>query len=210
MTEWWNNLGMLKQIFYTVAVPATVILIIQSIMSMIGLADFDTDVDGLDSLDSDGFDSLDGIDDMDDFDTSGDSAFAGDFRFFTIRGMIAFFAIFGWSGAALAGLINSVVVVFVAFASGLLAMLIIGYLFYGMTRLQSSGNIKYDNCIGKYGEVYLTIPPNKQGKGKVTIKVQERLIEVNAITYDESPIKSGDNIKVNDVLPDHTVVVERF
>ncbi len=207
MTEWWNELGTLKQIFYTVAVPATIILVIQSIMSIIGLSDFETDMDGMDGIDTDGIDNLDGVD----FDeTSGDSAFAGDFRFFTIRGIIAFFTIFGWSGAALAGKIFPAAVVGVALASGLLAMLVIGYLFYGMTKLQSSGNIHYENCIGKYGEVYLTIPPNKQGKGKVTLKVQERLIEVNALTYDEKPIKSGDNIKVIDILPDHTVIVERF
>ena len=207
MTEWWNELGTLKQIFYTVAVPATIILVIQSIMSIIGLSDFETDMDGMDGIDTDGIDNLNGVD----FDeTSGDSAFAGDFRFFTIRGIIAFFTIFGWSGAALAGKIFPAAVVGVALTSGLLAMLAIGYLFYGMTKLQSSGNIHYDNCIGKYGEVYLTIPPNKQGKGKVTLKVQERLIEVNALTYDEKPIKSGDNIKVIDILPDHTVIVERF
>jgi hypothetical protein len=210
MTEWWNELGMLKQIFYTIAVPATIILVIQSIMSIIGLSDFDIDLDG---VDTDGFDGLDGIDDldvMDISDTSGDSDFDGDFRFFTIRGMIAFFTIFGWSGAALAGHIHPVAVIVIALASGLLAMLIIGYLFYGMTLLQSNGNIRYENCIDKVGEVYLTIPPNKQGKGKVTVKVQERLTEVNAITYDEKPIKSGDNIKVVDILPDHTVIVERI
>lgn len=216
MAEWWNELGMLKQIFYTIAVPATIILVIQSIMSMIGLSDLDTDLDGFDGIDADGFDGLDGIDGFEDMDlldgaeTSGDSSFAGDFRIFTIRGIIAFFAIFGWTGATLAGKIFPIVVVLIALASGLLAMLIIGYLFYGMTLLQSSGNIRYENCIDEKGEVYLTIPPNNQGKGKVTIKVQERLIEVNAITYDEKPIKSGDNIVVVDILPDHTVVVERL
>jgi len=185
-------------------------------MSMIGLSGLDADLDGFDGIDADGFDGLDGIEGFEDVDvmsvseTSGDSDFAGDFRVFTIRGMIAFFTIFGWTGATLAGHINPVAVVLIAFVSGLLAMLIIGYLFYGMTLLQSSGNIRYENCIDKTGEVYLTIPPNKQGKGKVTVKVQERLTEVNAITYDEKPIKSGDNIKVIDILPDHTVVVERL
>lgn len=216
MTEWWNELGFLKQCFYTIAVPATIILVIQSIMSIIGLSDLDADLDGFDGIDTDGLDGIDGIDGFEDVDVmdggeiSGDSDFASDFRFFTIRGMIAFLTIFGWTGATLAGRINPVVVVLIALASGLLAMLIIGYIFYGMTLLQSSGNIHYENCIDKTGEVYLTIPPNNQGSGKITIKVQERLIEVNAITYDEKPIKSGDNIKVIDILPDHTVVVERF
>lgn len=212
MTQWWNELGLLKQIFYTVAVPSTIILVIQSILTIVGVSDLDVDLDGVDGLDTDGFDGIDGFEDVeigDISETTGDSSFAGDFRFFTMRGIIAFFTVFGWTGASLAGLINPVVVVLVALASGLLAMLIIGYIFYGMTLLQSSGNIQYENCIDKIGEVYLTIPPNNQGKGKVTVKVQERLIEVNAITYDDQPIKSGDNIKIIDILPDHTVVVER-
>lgn len=215
MTQWWNELGLLKQIFYTIAVPSTIILVIQSILTVIGISDFGVDLDGVDGIDTDGFDGIDGIDGFEDVEigdiseTTGDNSFAGDFRFFTMRGIIAFFTIFGWTGATLAGLINPVVVVLVALASGLLAMLIIGYIFYGMTLLQSSGNIQYENCIDQIGEVYLTIPPQKLGKGKVTVKVQERLIEVNAITYDDQPIKSGENIKIIDILPDHTVVVER-
>lgn len=206
MSNWWSELGILKQIFYTVAVPATLILIIQSILAIIGLGDFDSDVTGGHDLNDGSFgdhDSLSG-NTMDN-----DQNFDGDFKFFTIRGIIAFFSIFGWTGAVLANVVNPVIAILVAFLAGTLAMVGIGYLFYGMTRLQASGNIRYENCIGKTGEVYLTIPPNKQGKGKVTLTVQERLIEVNAITVTNQPIKSGEQIKVVDMLPDHVAIVER-
>ncbi len=216
MADWWNELGTLKQIFYTIAMPATIILVVQSIMSVIGLSDFDTDVDGLDGMDADGFDGVDALDELDAIDEldglgeSVDQGLTGDFRFFTIRGIIAFFTVFGWTGAALAGKTGYLATVFVALLSGLAAMGIIGYLFYAMTKLKSSGNIHYKNCIGKTGEVYLTIPPSKQGKGKVTLTVQERLIEVNAITEDDKPIKSGDGVKVVGMLSDHTAIVERI
>jgi hypothetical protein len=212
MAEWWNQLGFMKQIFYTIAVPATIILVIQSILSIIGLTDLDADFDGISSGGAEGLDQMDMPDDLDldtEFDTDAQDSFSGDFKFFTIRGMIAFFTVFGWTGAALTGYTGRIVTVFLALVSGALAMVLIGYMFYSMTKLQSSGNIQYINCIGKTGEVYLTIPPNKQGKGKVTLTVQERLIEVNAITNDEKPIKSGDSVIVMSMLSDHTVIVVR-
>lgn len=216
MTEWWNDLGLMKQIFYTIAVPATVILIIQSLLSIVGLSDMDMDMDGdiggADGFDGmngfDGADNLDGLDEMSDF-SNPENAFVSDFRFFTIRGIIAFFSVFGWLGAALDGKMNVFMTVVLSFIGGTLAMVVIGYLFYGMTKLQSSGNIAYKNCIGKSGEVYLTIPPNQQGRGKVMLTVQERLIEVAAITKLNETIKSGESVSVIGILEDHTVIVER-
>jgi len=211
MADWWNNLTLLKQIFYTVAIPATLVLVIQSIMAMIGLSDFSTDTDGLDINgfdDPDGFDGIDSSQDIEMHDQAGNDL-SGVFKFFTIRGLVAFFSIFGWTGVVLAEAVHPAIAIFVALLSGLLAMMVIGYLFYLMTALQYSGNIHYDNCIGKTGEVYLTIPPKNQGRGKVTLTVQERLIEVNAITEDELPIKSGDTITVIGMMSDHTAIVKR-
>lgn len=192
MVEWWNDLGIVRQIFYFFAVPATAILLIQSILSLIGLADFDADVD----MPTDAGDGL------------GDGFF-GDFQFFTIRGLVAFFSVFGWTGAALTDTLNLFFVALIAFGAGALAMFAIGYLFYAMSKLQANGNIRYDNCMGKTGEVYLTIPPANQGRGKVTLTVQERLIEVAAITEASIPIKTGEQVRVIRVLDDHTVVVEK-
>jgi len=206
MSNWWSELSILKQIFYTVAVPATLILAIQSIMAIIGLGDFDSDVSGAHDLSGNSIDNYDGLGGTD---ADADSGFDGDFKFFTIRGIIAFFSIFGWTGATLADNVHPLVAIVLAFLAGTLAMVAIGYLFYGMTKLQASGNIQYSNCVGKSGEVYLTIPPNKQGRGKVTLTVQERLIEVSAITETNQPIKSGEQIKVISMLPDHTAIVER-
>jgi hypothetical protein len=207
MTNWWSELGILKQIFYTVAVPATLILFIQSALAIIGLGDFDGDVSGGNGLGGEGLGDSEGFDSSS---MDSDQSFDGDFRFFTIRGIVAFFSVFGWTGAVLANGLHPAISIVFAFLAGSLAMVGIGYLFYAMTRLQSSGNIRYENCIGKSGEVYLTIPPNKQGKGKVTLTVQERLIEVSAITVTNQPIKSGEQVKVTEMLPDHTAVVERI
>ena len=45
MSEWWAGLAVLQQIFYYIAVPFTLVLLIQAIMSIIGLGGHDTDAD---------------------------------------------------------------------------------------------------------------------------------------------------------------------
>ena len=41
--EWWNALGLATQIFYCIAIPATLVLVIQTILMFFGLDDGDAD-----------------------------------------------------------------------------------------------------------------------------------------------------------------------
>ncbi len=87
MIEWWDELILLKQIFYTIAIPATLILVIQAIFSMLGLSDMDGEMDGMDGIGSEGVTSFGDMDeifevDLEDANTVSDG-FVGDFRFFT-------------------------------------------------------------------------------------------------------------------------------
>lgn len=207
--DWWNELGIVKQCFYAVAVPATIILIIQSILSIIGLSNGDADFDGIELDEAD-------IGEIGDLDTEtelqmidADQSFLADFRFFTIRGLIAFFTVFGWLGGILSDSLNIYLAILLAVLAGVSAMFVIGLLFYGMTKLQQTGTLDYRNCIGQTGEVYLTIPPNQTGKGKVTVTVQERFVEVNAITEEQAPIKSGELIEIIGMRSDHTAIVKK-
>ena len=132
-----------------------------------------------------------------------------DFRFFSIRGLVAFFTLFGWVGALLgAGPMNKVLAAVIAIASGLAAMFLIALIFYGVSRLQSSGNIHYANALGRAAEVYLTIPASRKGTGKVQVVIQERLIEVNAMTDQKKPIPTGTNVKITGILGEHVLLVE--
>ena len=58
MTEWWTELGNAGQVFACIAIPATVMLLIQMALTFMGLggdgADAEADADG-DGID-DGFD----------------------------------------------------------------------------------------------------------------------------------------------------------
>ena len=211
MFDSWSSLAIEVQIFYIIAIPATLILVLQAILSIIGLAGSEGDMDGGD-FDSDGDIDFDGdadvefdVDDMDMEDVP-----SADFKFFTIRGMVAFFSIFGWTGILMLKNNSLTISVIVAFLAGSLAMALVGYLFYLMTRLQASGNIDYKNCLNKTGEVYLTIPASKKGRGKVNLTVQGRYIEINAMTEMDEPIPSGETIIVVKVISDNTVIVKKI
>lgn len=218
MEQWWQALSGLERFFYYIAIPSTVVLAIQFILTLIGIGgdsdvDFDADTDMDLDLDFDTDVDLDGefSPEVDfDADVEADSEVVmGDFRFVTFRGIIAFLTIFGWSGqVASSGDLHVAVVILIATISGLAAMFVIALLFYSINKLQSSGNISYKNAIGKEAEVYLTIPGRNQGTGKVQVMVQERLLEVTAISRSEKSYKTGERVRVVDVYNGTTLVVE--
>ena len=119
------------------------------------------------------------------------------FRFFTIRGLVAFFCIFGWTGYALSGTsLGTALIILISVAAGLLAMLLIGLMFYAMMHMQASGNLVYSNAIGKDAEVYIPIPAQRTGRGKVMVEFQQQLVEAEAITDDEQRIPTGTSVRV--------------
>ncbi|MDD4780072.1 MAG: hypothetical protein PHT02_05580 [Tissierellia bacterium] len=213
MTDWWNGLTVLEQVFYYCAIPATIILVIQTIASILGIGsdggDVDVDFDG--DIDT-SFDS----NTIDFGDTSAESTSvdavesASSLRFFSIRGIVAFFSLFGWVGVVLseAGL-NVFIVFFIATVCGLIGMLLIAIMFYLISKMQRSGNINIRNAIDQKGQVYLTIPANMTGKGKINVTIQERYSEINAMTKNEHPITTGTMVRVVDVIDINTLLVEK-
>jgi len=213
MTDWWDGLTMLEQVFYYCAIPATIILVIQTILSILGIGngdgdvDFDSDIDGDTSIDSD-FDGTVG--------TAAESTIidtvesASSLKFFSIRGIVAFFSLFGWVGVVLAeeGL-NTLLIFFIATISGLIGMFVIAMMFYLISKMQRNGNINIKNAIGNIGQVYLTIPAKQSGQGKILITIQERYTEVSAMTSSLKPLSTGTMVRVVDVIDINTLLVEK-
>lgn len=189
MIEWWNELTTLHQIFLLVAIPATLVMLVQAVMLLFGLgdgedADFDTD------------DAFDGVD--------GD----GDLAIFSVRGVVTMFAVAGWSGFAFLDILPEIWAIVVAIALGVLALLGTAYLMRAVYRLQASGNIDVENAVGKVAEVYIPIPPKATGTGKVVMTLQEKYCELNALTSHEEKLKTGSYVRVVAVDGTRTLVVE--
>ncbi|MEO1435494.1 MAG: hypothetical protein AAFV80_08150 [Bacteroidota bacterium] len=185
--EWWSSLVGLEKMYWGIAIVFTVLFVIQFVLSFIGL-DVDADAD----FDAGG--DVDGVD-------SG-------FTILSVRSIIAFFTFFGWTGVicldfGLAPVLTGII----SFATGFTAMFLVGYIIYFFLQMQSSGTLDVENALSQVGEVYLVIPESKKGTGKVQIKVQGTLRELDAITNGEA-IPTGTMIRVIDILQNNTLVVE--
>lgn len=214
MTTWWNGLNLTQQIFALFALPATVILAIQTILLLLGLGSHHDG--GLDPNGAHEANVHDGGTDMnagahdggainghpdDDHILPAHQDAAADYdpglRLFTVRGLIAFFAVGGWVGIALVDLqVGTALASLLALLAGLLALFLVAWLLRLLLGLQSSGNLDIRNAVGLTGIVYLHIPGNLQGSGKVTLILQGRSIEIDALTDLPDGIATGRQIKV--------------
>jgi hypothetical protein len=125
----------------------------------------------------------------------------------TLRSLIAGLTFFGLGGLAAQYADFSKLNSFgVAVACGLGGLIFMGLLMRMLTRLESEGNIRIEGAVGKVGTVYLTIPANKTGAGKVTLKLQHRLVEFQAVSAGEE-LPTGREVVVVSVVSPETVEV---
>ena len=216
MTEWWEALSSLGKVFACIAIPATLVLLIQTILSIIGLSGSDGDADVPDG----GIDIAgDGIPDVlpdaasygvfgSDFPDYGDAPDSG-FRLLSLRTIIAFLTIFGWVGLiTLKQGLPTAWSLIISFAGGFVAMLLVALAVSWMMRFQTDGTRNIGNALGKSGTVYLRIPANRDGNGKVNLMLQDTFVELDAVTDEENEIPSGREVVVIGLSGQSTLVVK--
>ena len=214
MLDWWNSLGTAAQIFYCVAIPSTLVLLIQTVMMFLGFGEdgagddipdaipddiSDTDIDM-----GDGVFGEDTVTEVHDF-----SGFEG-LRIFTVRGFVAFFVVFGWVGVVIQDAGAKLwLTLLVATACGFAMMVVLALLLRAVMRLRNDGNTDNRNAIGTSGKVYLTIPPSRTGEGKVQVMLQGSYVERGAVTDETEAIPTGSEIVVVGVSGQTDLVVRR-
>ena len=97
----------------------------------------------------------------------------------------------------------------ISIVCGLLMMVIMASIFYFLGKLTESGTLDLQNAINGVGEVYLPLSGNRGNIGKVQIKIQGSLRELEALTDDESDLPTGSVIQVVDVINDSILVVKK-
>lgn len=182
MTQWWDSLGLTGQIFAIIAIPSTLVLIVQTILLFFGIGDGhsgDFDMDSSASELTDTGDTGDGL------------------AVFSIRGIVAMLCVAGWSGLAMyqAGCDLRIVIPLSVFF-GIVTLFGIAYMMKAIMKLQDDGNIELGGAIGKSGKVYIPIPPKMEGSGKINLTLQERYIEADAVTPCDRIIKTGETVRV--------------
>ena len=194
IATWWAELSLVMKILWGVTLTASLVFIIQSILTFVGAdadSDFDVDVDT----------SMDGAD---------LSNIDGGANLYTFRNFVNFILGFGWSAILLQDSVPNVVLrVIISVIIGLVLVAAVMYLFKWLAGMQQSGNINLQkSAAGCEGKVYLTIPENRSGAGKVQITISGAVREYDAVTESETPLKTGTSIRVVDAVDANTLLVE--
>ncbi len=192
---WWSTMSTLEQVLFILASSSTAIMIIFLIMMLLGFDSDEFDSGDVPDLDADGINDepLTGI--------------AG-LKVLTLRGALVFFAIGSWTSYLLVSSLGVLWGLFIGVVVGVIAAYIQALAFRATLRLESSGNIDYNNAIGKIGSVYLRIPKKRLGKGKVSIIIQDRLTEVDAVTDQEDDLLPKASVEVVGLLDATTLIVK--
>ena len=222
MQAWWESLSQVLRILYCIAVPSTLILLLQMLLTMLG----GHGDGGMDISDTSGIDLPDdpGLQmDMGDLDLSGhadvpdgqhmlDGGNPGDFgalKLLTVQTLVTFLAVFGWvSIICISSGLTVLPSIGIGAVCGFLMMLLVAKIVQMSVRLQENGTINLKNAIGESATVYLTVPPKNGGTGKITMQLQGRFCEFDAVNAGDAPLETGTQVLVSDVIGD-TLVVEQ-
>lgn len=176
MLAWWSALTSLEQGLACLAIPATLTLIVQTVLVVFSSFDADTDLDG------------DGI---------LDPAMGSGVQLFTVKGFVSFFCVFGWASILFLKLgLPTVLAILLGVLLGVICMFLMALAFAAFIKLQDSGNIQVSDALGVSATVYIKIPPQRSGLGKISAVVAERYTEFDAMTDDAQPIETGAAVTV--------------
>lgn len=200
IAEWWAALSPSMKVLWAVTLTASLVFIIQSIATFLGAdsdsIDSDIDFDGVDSDVPDAIDAADGSHGM---------------SLLTFRNLVNFCLGFGWTAILLQNSVHSTgLLMFFAVLVGVGLVALIMYLFKWVSSMQQTGTINvYKSAVGCQGTVYLTIPGDRKGEGKVQITIAGAVREYAALT-DSDTLKTGTPIKVIEVINANTLLVEEL
>ena len=196
IASWWADLSPVMKLLWGVTLTASLIFVIQTVMTFLGAdadsTDFDVDVDT--SMDGSDLSNID-----------------GGANLYTFRNFVNFFLGFGWTAIILQKSVKSTaLLVIISVLVGIALVALVMYMFKWLNSMQQSGNINvYKSAVGCQGKCYLRIPGERGGEGKVQITIQGAVREYNAVT-DGDTIKTGASVKVVEAIDGNTLLVEEL
>lgn len=186
-----NSFEPLQKVFWVIACCASLVFIIQTIMTFVGLGtDADIDAGPMDGLG----DSVD------------DGGLNGVFSF---RNLINFLLGYGWTGVLLYGSFEKLIwLEVIAILVGLAFVLAFVFMFRQVMKLSHDGSFHMKEALGLMADVYLRIPASRSGRGKVQVSVKGSVHEIDAVTDNGTEIPTGAQVKIIEVLGDDLLLVK--
>ena len=119
------------------------------------------------------------------------------FAVISFRTLVAAATFFGLAGLAAQSARQSVgVQLLLAAVSGFAAMYGVHWMVRSMGRLGEDATVRIKHALGKEGTVYIPIPGSKAQAGKIQLKVQNRLVEYEAVTGSKERLATGTKVRV--------------
>jgi hypothetical protein len=196
-----NGGALMEPIFLVCAAVGGTLLLCQFLMSLLGLGHHDVGTDH-----DVGHDACADHDTHHDtgHDHHGSSWFVGVLSFRALVTAVTFFGLGGLSAIEATG--DPAFSLGVAMLASAISLLAVAWTMRLLMRLKADGTIRIDRAVGNTGTVYLSVPGNQEGTGKVTVKLQNRTVEYLAVTRHET-LTCGTPVQVVAVVGPQTVEV---
>ncbi|MBQ2713059.1 MAG: hypothetical protein IJF71_06720 [Clostridia bacterium] len=194
MAIWWEALSVFQQVMICLAVPSVLLFVLQIILVLCGIGN-EMEIDTPDSPD---FDPAD-------VDTPTVSE-VGSFRLITLRGILGFLAVGGWTAYGLNYVLPAWAAGLIGIVAGAIMAVVLALIFYFSKKLESDGTLDISGAVGKVGTVYIPIPAKRAKSGKINLMLQERYAELEAVTDEEETLHSGTQVKVVGVVEELLIV----
>lgn len=199
--DWFQALPPYMRVYWMIAIAASIIFLIQMTLTLLGLGDTDAGGD-IGDLDVGGADLGDGNGDT--MDTG------GAIQLFTIRNLVNFLLGVGWGGVCLSGLMgNRFMLAFAAILCGCIMVAAFIIMYRQLMKLEGNGSYRIEESVGQVCEVYIRIPANRSGSGKVQISFHGSVQELPAQTEGDA-IPSGTKVRVTKVVDKAVLIVEQI
>jgi hypothetical protein len=207
-------------VFLICAVLGGTVFLFQFVLALIGFGAEDLDL--VDDLPDDV--DLDVPDDVGDFTQAADAAghdlghatgtvdhgstwLFGVISFRTVVAALTFFGLVGL--ACQSAQLGSALSALFALLAGCSAMWGVHWMMLQLYRLRHDGSLRIERSVGRPATVYIPIPPNESGSGKVQLEMQSRIVEYAAMTTDSEKLPTGAKVMVVDFISPDTLLVTR-
>jgi membrane protein implicated in regulation of membrane protease activity len=185
---------MLTWLFLICAIVGGTVLVCQFVLTLVGIGgdhgfdvshDVSTDIGHDLSADGTGHDA---------HGNHGSSWLFGVISFRTLVAAAAFFGLVGLAAES-AGQ-GPGPTLLLASAAGIGAMYGVHWIVRTMGRLGEDGTIRIHAALGQEGTVYIPIPAGKAQAGKIQLRLQNRLVEYEAVTSGPDRLTTGTKVRV--------------
>ncbi|WP_192347952.1 NfeD family protein [Algoriphagus sp. Y33] len=187
--EFLEGLDPQLKLFWYIAIPISLVFILQTILTFVGSggsdgieADFDGDLDGAEAP----------------------------FQLFSLRNLINFLLGFSWAGISFYAIIpNYPLLLLISLTIGFAFVYSFFLIIRQIQKLGEDNTFRLEKTLNKIANVYLAIPGNMQGKGKIMVSLNGSVRELDAMT-EQDKIETNATVRIMRVESGNILIVEKL